>query len=145
VAFQLPKPGTVIRYAYLWREEASRGQEEGLKDRPAVVVLTTQLDDGQHRVMVVPITHSPPTDPERAVEVSAMTAQRLGLDDGRQWIITTECNYFNWPGPDLRFVRGTEPPTAELGFLGSKLAQQVLEKVRAEGRSKSLGMVPRTE
>ncbi|MEO1206844.1 MAG: hypothetical protein AAFV45_10985 [Pseudomonadota bacterium] len=145
MAFQLPKPGTVIRYAYLWREEAARGQEEGLKDRPAVVVLTTQTDDGQHRVMVVPITHSPPSDPDRAVEVSAETARRLGLDDGRQWIITAECNYFAWPGPDLRFVRGKEPPTADLGFLGSKLAHKVLDKVRSEGRLRTLGMVPRTE
>jgi hypothetical protein len=33
-----PKPGLVIHYSYLWAHEHARGHEEGVKDRPAVIV-----------------------------------------------------------------------------------------------------------
>ena len=34
----IPDRGSVIRYAYLWADENPRGQEEGRKDRPALVL-----------------------------------------------------------------------------------------------------------
>lgn len=37
-----PKPGRVIGYAYLWRDQAAKGREEGIKDRPCVIVLAVQ-------------------------------------------------------------------------------------------------------
>jgi hypothetical protein len=42
VALPEPVPGLVIGYAYLWRDEAPRGQDKGLKDRPCVIVLAVQ-------------------------------------------------------------------------------------------------------
>ncbi len=33
-----PQVGQIIRYSYLWKSEADRGQEEGLKERPAATV-----------------------------------------------------------------------------------------------------------
>jgi hypothetical protein len=32
-----PRPGSVIRYAYLWANENAVGRDEGRKDRPALV------------------------------------------------------------------------------------------------------------
>ena len=58
MALPTPRPGLVIRYAYLWRDEADQGREEGVKDRPCVVVLTVQQDDDAIRVRVAPVTHN---------------------------------------------------------------------------------------
>ena len=41
-----PIPGLVIRYAYLWRDEALRRREEGTKYRSAMVVLVATEDGG---------------------------------------------------------------------------------------------------
>ena len=51
-----PQPGLVIRYSYLWAEDASKGQEEGEKDRPAaIVVAIDEPSSGQPRVLALPI------------------------------------------------------------------------------------------
>ena len=100
-----PESGLVISYAYLWHSEASRGRDEGSKYRPAVVVLATQdKPDGGKAVLVAPVTHRPPDDPAMAVEIPPQTKRRLGLDADRSWIVVSEVNRFEWPGPDLRPV-----------------------------------------
>ena len=63
MSFPQPVPGLVIRYAYLWRTEQQRGQEEGLKDRPCAVILVTTDDEGDKVVTVLPITH-PAVEPD---------------------------------------------------------------------------------
>jgi len=40
MALPVPQPGQVIRYAYLWWNEARIGREDGTKDRPCGIVLT---------------------------------------------------------------------------------------------------------
>lgn len=62
-----PAPGLVIGYAYLWRNEALKGLEEGRKDRPRVIVLSVRKAEGRTLVTVAPITHTPPERPELAV------------------------------------------------------------------------------
>ncbi len=99
-----PRPGLVVRYAYLWRSEAARGREDGSKDRPCVVVLAVHAQGRELVVTVAPITHSPPAAAARAVELPAATKRRLGLDGARSWIVTDDLNRFVWPGPDLRPV-----------------------------------------
>jgi len=97
-----PVPGLVIRYSYPWKAESGGGQEEGVKDRPCAVILVSADDGGDRVVTVLPISRTPPADPELAVELPAATKRRLGLDDGRSWVILTEASCFLWPGPDLR-------------------------------------------
>lgn len=97
-----PSVGAVIRYAYLWADKAVRGRSEGLKDRPCAVVVSTRDEDGHPLLLVLPITHSQPSAQDLAVEIPALTKQRLGLDDARSWIVTKEYNRFTWPGPDIR-------------------------------------------
>jgi hypothetical protein len=117
MALPKPLPGLVVRYSYLWEDEARRGLEEGRKDRPVVIVLAVEEVAGQPVVTVAPITHSPPSDPAIALEIPADTKRRLGLDAARSWVIVNEVNQFVWPGPDLRptpggaFAYGFLPPS----------------------------------
>jgi hypothetical protein len=101
VAFPTPVPGRVVRYSYLWASEHARGQEEGVKDRPCAIVLTTAGDAGETVVTVPPITHSPPVDPRLGIELPHATKRRPGLDDAQSWVVMTEVNRFAWPDPDL--------------------------------------------
>jgi hypothetical protein len=122
--FPQPLPGQVISYAYLWQSEHRRGLEEGLKDRPCAVILVTTNEDGENVVTALPITHTPPSNPELAVEIPQLTKRRLGLDDARSWVVLTEANRFTWPGPDLRPVRRGEAASVLYGELpGSLLAK----------------------
>lgn len=132
----LPKPeqGLVIRYSYLWHSEARRGQEEGVKDRPCAVVLAvTQGPNDELRVMVAPITHTPPGSDGKARELPPKVAQHLGLDEAPSWIVTSEVNMFTWPGPDVRAARGKD---FAFGHLPNKLARDMRDDVIANMRER---------
>lgn len=105
----IPQPGDVLSYAYLWAREADAGQEDGLKDRPSVVVLATQETGDRLRVLVAPVTHRPPERPEDAIELPPLVKRDLGLDRARSWIVTREVNSFRWPGPDVRVIDDGTP------------------------------------
>lgn len=128
MTFSNPIAGMVIRYAYLWRSEYERGLEEGVKDRPCAVLLTITDDAGDKKVVVLPVTHTPPHDPALAVEIPAPTKRRLGLDDARSWIVISEANRFTWPGPDLRPMPAGEASTVLYGELPGDLFRAVREK-----------------
>ncbi len=113
----VPEPGLVIRYSYLWRAEHLQGREEGSKDRPCAIVLTTQTDADGIAVIVLPITHSPPEQPALALEIPQVTKRRLGLDGDRSWVVFGEANRFVWPGPDLRPLSGRDLATVAYGVL----------------------------
>ena len=111
----LPKPvaGLIIRYSYLWYREHLEGRDEGQKDRPCAIVAALRLDEnGDTRVLVLPITHTPPDHPALAVEIPFKVKNRLQLDDARSWVVLSEWNEFVWPGPDLRRLRGATEGSA---------------------------------
>jgi len=138
VSLPAPRPGLVIRYSYLWAREHDEGREEGVKDRPCDVLLVTTTDDGDLRVIVLPIKHAPPRDHESAIAIPAATKRRLGLDDDQSWIVLTEGNAFNWPGPDLRFARDGDPESVALGLLPAGLFNAMRSKFLAlHARSKA--------
>ncbi len=137
-----PVPGLVIGYAYLWRNEARRGQEEGRKDRPCAIVLSVQNRDGQTVVTVAPITHTPPASPNIAIEISAATKKRLGLDSARSWIVAADLNRFIWPGVDLRPI-GRGKPTYAYGLLPAALYAQLRDRVLNLARSGRAVFTPR--
>lgn len=139
-----PQPGLVIRYAYLWRREALAGQEEGAKDRPCAVVLAHREEEGETRVYVLPVTHSPPQDATEAVAIPASVKQRLRLDHERSWVVVSEANVFTWPGPDLRFVPGRGPASAAYGFLPPALFKVVRDRFLERARRRQARLVPRT-
>ncbi|WP_353646139.1 plasmid maintenance toxin (PemK-like) [Mesorhizobium sp. WSM2239] len=107
------KVGYVFRYSYLWHWQHLEGREEGDKDRPCLVLaLVAMQEDGTPVVRVLPITHTPPSNPDDAVEIPAAVKLRLRLDHERSWIVLTESNRFAWPGPDVR------PLETESGYYG---------------------------
>jgi hypothetical protein len=118
----------VIRYAYLWRSEQEEGREEGAKDRPCAVLLATTDDSGGQKVVVLPVTHTPPGEPAHAVEIPAATKRRLNRDDERSWIVWDEANRFTWPGPDLRPMKTGDTSTILYGELPADLFRKVQEK-----------------
>lgn len=140
-----PVPGLVIRYGYLWMEEHTRGQEEGVKDRPCAVVLVSTNEAGEQWVTVLPVTHAPPSNPELAVELPAATKRRLGLDDERSWVVLSEANRFLWPGPDLRPARPGDAATVAYGQLPYTLFEEIRRKFLAAIRMRRAGVVPRSE
>ena len=146
MSLQIPQPGQVIRSAYLWADEHARGLEEGLKDRPCVVVISLAQADGEHRLIVLPVTHSAPVDPAAAIELPAGTKGRLGLDAARSWIVLNEANRFTWPGPDIRpFHDRTGTSTVIYGFLPPRLFRQVRDRLQALALTYHIRQVPRTE
>lgn len=118
-----PRPGQVIRYSFRWSDGAE-------KERPAVVVLATRSEnDGTFTVRVVPITHSPPRDPETAIEIPAKLKAFLGLDGERSWVICSEINKFTWPGFDLRPVPG-KPVKWEYGQMPPAFHTQITQRMK---------------
>ena len=145
MSFPAPRPGLVIRYSYLWAREADAGQEEGVKDRPCAIILILFEEDGRQRVRVLPVTHSPPSDPRDGLEIPLPTKIRLGLDRERSWIVLTEANDFFWPSVDLRFLPGYGPESAAFGMLPPKLFKALQKRLQARYYRGTISIVPRTE
>jgi hypothetical protein len=142
----VPERGSVIRYAYLWADENLRGQEEGRKDRPALVLaLSVREIDGAVNVLVLAVTRTPPIDPAVAVPFPQDVKRRIGLDDAPSWIVTTEANAFIWPGPDVRPIPGRAPTTMIYGRIQDALLQQVASSYLLNRRKQRSRLVPRTE
>ena len=135
----------MLSYAYLWHREARGGQEEGLKDRPTVVVVARTLTDGQLQLLVAPITHSPPRNVADAVEIPKKIKKHLGLDQERSWIITSELNRFIWPGPDIRLVKSAGGMTPYYGAIPEKLFEEIREHFLAKAKLGRMDIVKRTE
>lgn len=145
MTWPVPEPGLVIRYSYLWLSEAERGREEGVKDRPCAIVLAVREEGGASRVLVLPITHGPPTDPRLAIELPAPTKLRLNLDGERSWIVLSEANEFIWPGPDLRPLPGAGVASVVLGRLPPRFFSEIATRFVDLSRSRRLSRVIRSE
>lgn len=142
-----PRPALVIRYSYLWEAEQLRGKEEGVKDRPCAIILTTKDHEGSEIVTVLPITHTPPSGLQAglAVEIPHATKRRLGLDDSRSWIVLTEANRFTWPGPDLGVGATADASGVVYGILPETLFELVRTAFLAAIKTHRAKVVPRTE
>jgi len=143
--FPEPTAGLVVRYSYLWHNEHVRGQEEGVKDRPCAVIMTTVEADGSRVVTVLPVTHTPPADMNLALEIPLVTKQRLGLDSEHSWVILSEANRFAWPGPDLRPMRQGDAQSVAYGQLPYAFFEQVRLRFISLLKARRARVVPRTE
>ena len=145
MALPAPIPGLVIRYSYLWHREHLEGRDEGQKDRPCAIVAALRTDEsGETRVLVLPITHSPPDSPSLAVEIPQAVKARLQLDDARSWVVVSEWNDFVWPGPDLRRLPGANDASVAYGMLPPGLFAAIRERFVAVVRTRGGRPVPRT-
>lgn len=140
-----PQPGLVISYAYLWAREHDRGAEEGRKDRPCAIVAARQVIEGREVVTVVPITHTPPSDPADAVQIPLGLKVHLGLDDLPSWIVVTETNDFLWPGPDLRPRRDVKPAQFDYGMLPPRFFAHLRDRILQAHLHRRLNRVSRSE
>jgi len=141
-----PEPGLVIRYSYLWHDDARRGREEGIKDRPCAIVLATRRSSEERMMVIVaPITHTPPRDETAAIPLPLPVKRRLGLDEAPSWIVTDDVNVFAWPGPDLRPVDRSEDGRLAYGFLPRTLTEALIAAVRDHARRKQIKQMPRLE
>ena len=145
MSFPEPHAGLVIRYSYLWKREYDAGRDEGTKDRPCAIVMAVVDEDDERRVLVLPITHSPPSRPADAIEIPTITKNRLGLDSERSLVVITEANEFIWPGPDLRPVPGCEASTVSYGTLPPRFFTFVRDQFLQRDQRERSARVKRTE
>jgi len=124
--------GLVINYRFLWSHDKNRGLEEGVKDRPCVVIAINKMENGNSKVLVLPITHTPPEKgmEESKVKIPSALKKHLGMDAADSWISITEVNKFTWVGPDYS---PTPRGNSHYGFIPSglfgKIQDQFLAKV----------------
>jgi hypothetical protein len=124
-----PQLGLVLSYSYLWHHEHRAGREEGVKNRPSVIVFTMLHPDGVNTIVrVAPITHRPPDNLATAFELPAAVKRHLDLDAERSWVVLDEVNEFGWPGFDLQPVPRA-PDSFAYGFLPPRLFDQLLVKL----------------
>lgn len=91
-----PKPGLVVRYDYLWVDAAALGRDQG-KDRPACLVAAGDWASAPRFVVILPITHTPPSGDTVGIEIPSKVRQAIGLDDAPSWVIVSEHNVDEWP------------------------------------------------
>ncbi len=139
-----PEPGLVIRYSYLWMREYEEGREEGVKDRPCAIILATNGEE-KKQVLVVPITHTSPSDDEVAVELPQDVKRLLRLDAERSWVILSESNLFQWPGPDLRPSRKELDSSVAFGLLPPKIFSLLKDRFLRLEVSRRSNRIRRTE
>ena len=104
------KIGHVLRYVYLFKSEAAAGHDEGVKERPVVVI---DIDHEKHRVQVLPVT-TKGEGRQGAVPLPAQVASACGLSS-QSAVVVTEYNEFRWLGYDIRpvgdgYIAGRLPP-----------------------------------
>jgi hypothetical protein len=126
-----PQPGQVIGYRYLWWNEHRKGQQEGAKERPCAVVYAVKSVVDKTRIYVLPITHTKPFETEDGMELLPQWQRHLGLDDQPSWIMTSELNYFEWPGVD---IRGSNTEDISYGFLPHRVTTRLRELIRERVR-----------
>jgi hypothetical protein len=135
----------VISYSYLWAREHEKGSEEGRKTRPCAIVAARQIIEGREVVTVVPVTHTPPSDPTDAVEIPPALIAHLGLDGLPSWIVVTETNDFLWPGPDLRPMSAAQPGRFDYGMLPPRFFAHVRDRILQAHLHRKLNQIPRSE
>jgi hypothetical protein len=140
-----PVPGLVICYSYLWYREHQAGHEEGVKDRPCAIIAAIRDEGhGTTRVLVLPVTHAPPSNPNHAVEIPALIKRQLKLDDVPSWVVLTEWNEFVWPGPDLRRLTGVDNASFAYGILPRKFFNTIRDRFLAIVSDRAARHVRRT-
>lgn len=102
-------------------------------------------DDGETRVLVLPVTHSAPAQPELAIEIPAPVKARLRLDADRSWIVLSEWNEFTWPGPDVRRAPSGDESSVAYGMLPPEFFATIRDRFLALAAERRAQRVSRTE
>jgi hypothetical protein len=139
MALPEPKPGLVIRYDYLWSREQAAGRDQG-KARPASIVAAIDATTRPQFVVLLPITHSPPSGATVGIGIPARVRRAIGPDDARSWVIVSEYNVDPWPNAGLEPLPG-RPGLFSYGFIPPKLFARIkAEFLALAGRKQSAGV-----
>lgn len=141
MAFPEPKPGLVIRYDYLWTHEAASGRDQG-KTRPACLVAATDSAVRPRYVVLLPITHTPPSSDIVGIEIPVNVKKAIGLDDDPSWVIVSEHNIDEWPNGGLSPIPGS-PTDFSYGFVPPGLFAKIKARFLELAKSKKSGVVRR--
>jgi hypothetical protein len=76
---------------------------------------------------------------------SHLAQTRLGLDDERSWIITTEMNLFLWPGHDLRPIKRGDLSSIAYGTLPTVLFTRVRKSFLENQEKQRIAIVRRDD
>jgi len=136
-----PEPGMVLRYDYLWSREALQGRQQS-KDRPTCLVAAGESRSNPRFVVLLPITHSPPSGDTIGIEIPQKVKAALGLDDEASWVVISEYNVDEWPNAGLAQIPG-KPGIYSYGFLPPALFASVKRKFADLVREKRAGSVKR--
>jgi hypothetical protein len=93
-------------------------------------------------VVLLPITHTPPSGDTVGVEIPAKVKQSIGLDDAPSWVIVSEHNIDEWPNGGLSAVPGKEAAFA-YGFIPPGLFAKIKAEFLNLARQKKSGAVSR--
>ncbi len=75
----------------------------------------------------------------------AILKRGLGLDAERSWVVVSESNFFNWPGPDLRRVGDHGDSSVAYGSLPPKFFAELKRRWLAFEATHGSRRVLRTE
>ena len=112
---ELPRPGDILRYVYLFHRE-SRDRDEGVKERPVVVI---DAEPATRRVAVLAVTTKGERHPG-TIALPDAVATTAGLSRGSA-VVVGEYNLFTWLGYDIRPVAG--------GFVAGRLPPGLAHKI----------------
>lgn len=125
-----PEPGDVLQFVYLFAREAAQGRDEGVKERPVVVV---GREGRTYRVAAV--TTKGRGNPD-ALLLPDPVADAAGLRRGCG-VIVTEVNRFTWLGFDIRPLR--DKPGYISGFIPPGFYAKIVREILA----RDAAVVPR--
>jgi hypothetical protein len=129
----------VLRYDYLWSREALQGRQQS-KDRPTCLVAASDSRTNPRYVVLLPITHSPPSADTIGIAIPTKVKKAIGLDNEPSWVIISEYNVDEWPNAGLTQIPGN-PGIYSYGFLPPSLFATVKSKfgdLVREKRSRSV-------
>jgi hypothetical protein len=121
-----PKPGLVVGYDYLWLQDAAAGRDQG-KARPACLLAASDASTRPRFVVILPITHLPPSVDTVGIEIPSKVRQAIGLDEESCWVIVSEHNVDERPNAGLEPIPG-QPGIFAYGFVPPRLFAQIKRK-----------------
>ncbi|WP_212112968.1 hypothetical protein [Bartonella queenslandensis] len=80
------KVGDVVRYYYLWHEQAQNGEHSGRKARPSCVMVKTEK-----HLFLFPITSQEPVNLQFSLKIPEIECRRVGLQK-QSWVRVDEFN-----------------------------------------------------
>jgi hypothetical protein len=122
----LPGPGDILNYVYLFAHEQDRGRDEGVKERPVLVLAVTG-----RTVLTLAITTRGETYPGTiALPEDVAKGAKLRHPSA---VVVTEYNHFTWLGYDVRPV--TDAASYVMGRLSPRFFAKIVNAVSANARA----------